>query len=211
MAQSQDDTGAAAQHEAKHFHSLRVINLGKRAGKGGAVRAGMLMAKGKYRLFMDADLATPLKHLDDVQAAISRQEKVIIAVRDLVKIHKDIKRKFMSKFGNLVAQAVLVPGIKDTQCGFKAFAADAAEEVFSRQTMPGWSFDLEILKIARLRGYKISTFDANDWEDPKQESAGLVGDSPLRAAIDTFLDIFRIRLNVWLGKYRHKTYVPPQA
>lgn len=205
MTQTEDDTGAAAQHEAKHFHEVRIISLGKRAGKGGAVRAGMLEAKGRYRLFMDADLATPLVHLDDVYAGMQRGDKVIIAVRDLLKIHSDLKRAFMSKFGNLVAQAVLLPGIKDTQCGFKAFEAHAAEEIFSRQTMTSWSFDMEVLKIARLRKYKIATFDASDWKDPKTDAAGLVGDSPLKAAIQTFVDIFRIRLNVWTGKYRHVT------
>lgn len=208
MMQSDDGSGdkEVAAEDAALFDHLRIVNLGQRAGKGAAVRAGIFEASGRYRLFMDADLATPLEHLDDVYRLMGQNAKVIIAVRDLVRIHKGFMRKFMSKFGNLVAQVVLLPGIKDTQCGFKAFEAAAAEDIFSRQTMPGWSFDMEVLKIARLQGYKIEWFLANDWKDPKADTQGLVGDSPLKAAVQTFADIFKIRLNIWAGKYRKKSF-----
>ncbi|WP_346924909.1 glycosyltransferase [uncultured Arthrobacter sp.] len=199
-------SGELAQSKAKQFENLRAIFPGQRMGKGGAVQQAMFEAKGRYRLFMDADLATPLHHLDTAYAALRSGNEVVIAVRDLLIIHKGLKRKFMSKFGNIVAQIVLLPGIKDTQCGFKGFEATAAEDIFSRQTMKSWSFDMEILKIARLRGYKIYQIPALDWKDPKAEGMGLVGDNPLKAAIQTFIDIFVIRLNVWLGKYRRQNY-----
>ena len=211
LSDGDTSSGKLAESKAKLFDSLTAIYPQGRMGKGGAVRLGMLTATGRYRLFMDADLATPLTHLDDVQRLMQQGVPVIIAVRDLVRIHKQLMRKFMSKFGNLVAQIILLPGIKDTQCGFKAFEAAAAAEIFSRQTMTSWSFDLEVLKIARLQHYQIATIEAPDWHDPKPEGQGLVGDSALKAAINTFVDIFRIRLNVWMGKYRHKTYVPPPA
>ncbi|HSX47986.1 MAG TPA: glycosyltransferase [Candidatus Nanoarchaeia archaeon] len=208
MMQSDDGSGdrEIAAEDAALFDNLKIVNLGQRAGKGAAVRAGIFEASGRYRLFMDADLATPLEHLDDVYRLMQKDAKVIIAVRDLVRIHKGLMRKFMSKFGNLVAQVVLLPGIKDTQCGFKAFEAEAAREIFSRQTMPGWSFDMEVLKIARLQGYKIEQVLANDWHDPKADTQGLVGDSPIKAAVQTFADIFKIRLNVWAGKYKRKSF-----
>lgn len=204
LSDGDQSSGQMAESKAGLFNHLRAIYPGTRMGKGGAVRLGMFEATGKYRLFMDADLATPLRHLDDVQALIKQDAKVIIAVRDLLKIHKGLLRKFMSKFGNLVAQVLLTPGIQDTQCGFKAFEAEAAEAIFGRQTMTGWSFDVEVLKIARLLGYKISCIEAPDWHDPKV--TGLVGDSPLKAAIDTFVDMFIILFNSLKGQYRHTTF-----
>lgn len=212
LSDGDESSGHMAESKANLFNSLRAIYPGKRMGKGGAVRMGMFEARGRYRMFMDADLATPLVHLDDVQAAIRNDAEVIIAVRDLVRIHKGFMRKFMSKFGNVVAQIVLLPGIKDTQCGFKAFEASVAQQVFARQTMTGWSFDMEILKISRLLHFKITQIQAPDWKDPKKEGMGLVGDSPLKAAIQTFVDIFLIRLNVWGGKYKQSNFqYEPQA
>lgn len=204
MAQSEDDTGAAAATDAKLFKHFRVINLGKRSGKGGAVRAGMFEAQGRYRLFMDADLATPLLHLDDVKAVMDRSGKVAIAVRDLPRIHKGLLRKLITKTGNILAQIILLPGISDTQCGFKVFEAEAAGAIFSRQTILGWGFDLEILAIARHLKYKVETFEANDWHDPK--AVGLVGDSAAGAALDTFRDLLKIRWNLMRGLYQEPSF-----
>jgi dolichyl-phosphate beta-glucosyltransferase len=207
VPESPDGTAKIAESKAKLFEQFRVVHAGPRVGKGRDVRVGIFEARGKYRVFMDADLATPLEHLDDVQTAIKNGAQVVIAVRNLWSIHKDLLRKIMSKGGNVFIQTIILPGIKDTQCGFKAFEAEAAEDIFSRQTMLGWSFDAEILKIARLRRYKIMSFEAPDWHDPKKANMGLVGDSPAKAAIQTLLDTVKIRLNVWAGIYRKPTYV----
>jgi hypothetical protein len=125
----------------------------------------------------------------------------MIAVRNLWTIHHGKRRKVMSKFGNILAQIILLPGIKDTQCGFKAFRADVATAVFERQTMLGWSFDAELLAIARRLGYHITTFEAPDWHDPKEAEHGLVGDSPLGSALKTLADLFVIRFGIWTGRY----------
>ncbi|HEY2003493.1 MAG TPA: glycosyltransferase [Candidatus Saccharimonadia bacterium] len=204
---SPDGTAKIADSRAKLFKRFRIVHAGPRVGKGRDVRLGIYEARGRYRLFMDADLATPLKHLDQVHAGIERGDQVMIAVRSLWSIHKGLLRKAMSKFGNLFIQVLILPGIKDTQCGFKAFEASVAEDIFSRQTMLGWSFDAEILKVARLCHYKIALIDAPDWKDPKAASMGLVGDSALHAAIQTLLDTVTIRMNVWAGKYKKPTYV----
>jgi dolichyl-phosphate beta-glucosyltransferase len=206
VADSPDGTAKIAESKAGRFKHLRVVHAGPRAGKGRDVRLGIYEAKGRYKIFMDADMATPLIHLDEVHASIQRGDKVIIAVRNLWSIHKGILRKIMSKFGNIFIQVLILPGIKDTQCGFKAFEAEAAETIFSRQTMLGWSFDAEVLKIARLQHYRIATIEAPDWKDPKTAGMGLVGDSPLNAALSTLLDTVKIRLNVWAGKYRQPNY-----
>lgn len=209
MAQSGDDSGAAAKHDAKFFHDFRVINLGQRAGKGAAVRAGMFEARGRYKMFMDADMATPLHHLDDVAAFMERGGQVGIAVRSINVTHTGL-RKLISEFGNLLTQVLIVRGVKDTQCGFKVFEANVAQELFSRQTIAGWAFDMELLFVAKKLGYRIETFDANDWHDPK--AGGLVGDSALKAAIDSFKDLLLIRIKSLRGIYRKPTftYTPSQ-
>lgn len=206
MMQTDDTSGdVAIEHNFERHHpAFRTVNLGKRAGKGGAVRAGMFEAKGSYRMFMDADLATPLHHLEDVRGIIHRRAKVGIGIRDLVSSHKDVLRKFITQFGNILAQVILLPGIKDTQCGFKVFEARAAEEIFSRQTITGWGFDLEILAIARHFKYTVETFRIDDWADPKLE--GLVGDSAAKAAVQVFRDLVNIRWGLIIGRYKNRSF-----
>lgn len=208
MMQSDDTSGGReiAQLDTKLFDNCRVINLGKRAGKGGAVRAGMFEAKGRYRLFMDADLATPLHHLDDVKRLMDSGAKVGIAVRNLWHIHKNFQRRMISTISNLAVQILLLPGIRDTQCGFKVFEAEAAEAIFARQTILTWSFDVEILSIARKLKYPISTFDASDWHDPKGDGAGLAGDSPIKVALTEAMDPLKVRLNLWRGRYKRASF-----
>jgi dolichyl-phosphate beta-glucosyltransferase len=201
-----EGTAAAAQTKASRFKHFRLIDEQTRMGKGGAVRMGMFEAKGRYRLFIDADMATPIKHLDDVHAFMQRGGQVGIAVRDLWRIHKGLLRKLITKTANIVVQVLLLPGIKDSQCGFKVFEAEAAKAIFSRQTLLSWSFDVEVLSIARHLGYRIETFDANDWKDPKSEEGGLTGDSPLKVAIQEAKDPVIVRLNLWTGKYNQPTF-----
>jgi dolichyl-phosphate beta-glucosyltransferase len=205
-ANSPDGTAAIARSKAHLFNHFHLVEPGPRVGKGRDVRLGIFESSGRYKVFMDADLATPLVHIDSAYQALQGGVPVVIAVRDLWSIHKGLLRKLMSKGGNLFIQLLILPGIKDTQCGFKAFRSDVAEEIFSRQTMLGWSFDAEILKIARLRHYKIAQIDAPDWRDPKQDGHGLVGDSAFSAAVKTLLDTVTIRLNAWSGKYNHVSY-----
>ena len=166
VADSPDGTADLARAKADLFTSLRVVGPGSRVGKGRDVRYGMFEATGRYRLFMDADLATPIHHLSDAKKVMDAGQPIGIAVRDLLVIHDKFSRKIMSKCANLAAQILAVPGIKDTQCGFKIFEAEAAIAIFSRQTMLKWSFDMEILAIAKQLHYPIATFDAPDWHDP---------------------------------------------
>lgn len=206
VADSPDGTADLAASCAKLFQNLQVIKAGPRVGKGRDVRLGMLAATGRYRLFMDADLATPLSHLEDVKLLMARDVPVLIAVRNLWSIHKGLRRKLITKGGNWLAQIVLLPGIKDTQCGFKLFREDACEAVFRRMTILGWGFDLELLAIAQQLGYRVSTIAAPDWRDPKAVSGGLVGDAPTSAALQVLQDLFTIRLNLWRGVYRKVSY-----
>ena len=207
VADSPDGTIKVAESQAKLFKHFRVIHAGPRVGKGRDVRLGIYESKGRYKMFMDADLATPLHHLEDVKALMDRGAKIGIAVRDLLVIHKGIARKIMSETANIAAQILVVPGIKDTQCGFKVFEAEAAKQIFSRMTMLQWSFDMEILAIARQLHYHIDFIETPDWKDPKAAGAGLVGDSQINVVLNGFLDPFKMRLGIWTGRYKQPHYV----
>ncbi|MEX0932042.1 MAG: glycosyltransferase [Candidatus Saccharimonadales bacterium] len=197
-------TAQEAVKKAAEFKNFMVIDEKDRMGKGGAVRLGMFEASGRYRMFMDTDLSTPLHHLETVFKKIEDGSDVVIGVRDLVKIHKGFLRKYITKLANIGAQVLVVPGIKDTQCGFKLFSEKAAKDIFSRQTITGWSFDVELLAIARKLGYKIETIDIDDWKDPKE--VGLVGDNPVKIVFNEAKELFKIRLNLWVGKYKKPNY-----
>jgi dolichyl-phosphate beta-glucosyltransferase len=206
VADSSDGTARIAESKSGLFQNFRVVHAGPRGGKGRDVRLGMFEAKGRYRLFMDADLATPLEHLEEVKQLIDGGAEVGIAVRNLIKIHSGLMRKCITKIGNILAQVILLPGFKDTQCGFKFFEAKAVEEIFGRMTILGWGFDLEILAVARKLGYKVDVIETPDWTDPKVASVGLVGDSAARAALQVFKDLIRIRWNLMRGLYRNRIY-----
>jgi dolichyl-phosphate beta-glucosyltransferase len=205
---SSDGTGELAASQAHLFKNFRIVKPGPRVGKGRDVRAGIFEARGKYKLFMDADLATPLHHIDEVKTRImDTHAPVGIATRDLVSTHKTFVRKIMTRGGNLLIQLLLLPGLKDTQCGFKVFEATAAEEIFSRMTILGWGFDMEILAIARKLGYHITTFETPDWRDPKADGDGLTGDSASKTAVSTLEDLAIVRLRMWAGRYKKPSYV----
>jgi len=204
---SPDGTAKLAHEKSGRFTHFRVVDAGPRVGKGRDVRLGMFEAAGRYKLFMDADLATPLAHLEDVKRLVMDPGADLgISIRNLWQIHKSPFRKLVSGMNTIIAPVMVAPGITDTQCGFKVFRADVAEAVFGRMTMLSWSFDAEILHIAHLLGYKIVKIPTPDWKDPKTPGAGLVGDSALRAAVNGLFDLFVIRWNALSGLYKTPNY-----
>jgi len=182
---------------------VQLIDAGPRpAGqftKGRQVALGMLGARGQYRLFMDADLATPLHHLQQVFALMARNEPLGIGVRPLGVTHRGV-RQHISRSGNYLAQWLLVPGIEDTQCGFKVFRADVAQALFSRQRIGGFGFDLEVLALARQLGYPCTVLPIDDWRDVKQGSK-LGGVAIAKVAVGVLADIARIRWALHSGLY----------
>ena len=206
-AQSPDGTANIVKKYERKFDSLKILDAGpKPAGKfikGLQVKEAMLVAKGKYVLFMDADLATPLNYIKDVVEQLDGGKEVSICVRDLNSSHKGI-RKMVSSVGNGLVQMLLLPGIKDTQCGFKAFTNKSSKEIFALQTIKSWGFDMEILAIARKRGYSIGLIDVPDWKDV-EEGSKISGSSPIKASLQTLADLFRIRWRLLRGYYNTKT------
>ena len=150
---SGDQTREIAVTKSELFANIRVDNL-REKGKGRQIKHAMTTYNGDHLLFMDADMATPLPHLLEMAERAQAGEKVVIGVRNLEKSHKGMLRKLISWGGNFLVQVLILPGVSDTQCGFKMFEREAARDVFSRTRMLGWSFDMEALAIARSRGYR---------------------------------------------------------
>jgi dolichyl-phosphate beta-glucosyltransferase len=161
-----DKTIDIVESKSKYFSNLRVIKPGKPVGKGRDIKLGMQSAKGELRLFMDADLATPLKYIKlFVQEWQANEPDVIIGVRELSIIHHSWFRHFVSWLGNLGFFVASGTYISDTQCGFKAFTKKAVDICFSRMTRMHWSFDMELLSIAHQNKLKIEKIKVEGWKD----------------------------------------------
>lgn len=157
---SGDRTLEVAREAAARAHEFRGLRNERNLGKGGAVRRGMLEARGDHILFCDADESTPMETLELFLPALARREAVVIGTRKnreaVIARHQPWLRETMGKGFTLLAQGLAGVRVTDFTCGFKIFRQDAAREVFARQTLSNWSFDAEILFLARHLGYSIT-------------------------------------------------------
>lgn len=200
---SQDRTEEIVLKLKTQIANLRLINL-PRTGKGAAVRKGILDAVGEYRIFSDADNSTAPHYFDVMEPLLREGYDVVISSRnskDVSGAKRDVKepwyREILGNLGNLVIQIFGVWGIWDTQNGFKACTKKAAEDIFSRAKMVGFSFDIEMLALARKLGYKIGIIPIHWKFDPDSKVT-------LSAYIKVFVDVFKIRWNLMTGKYNAK-------
>jgi dolichyl-phosphate beta-glucosyltransferase len=170
-------------------------------GKGYSVRRGMLAARGARRLMTDADLSTPIEDLGRLMAALDGGVDVAIGSRALpdsnVEVHQPWYRENMGRVFNGLVRVLAVPGLKDTQCGFKLFTAEAAQAAFSRALLDGFSFDVEALYLARRHGFRIAEVPVT-W---RNDAASRVG---LWSGFRAFPDLLRIRWNAWTGHYANR-------
>ncbi len=191
---SDDDTAERAQHALRGVENARVIRNAHNHGKGWAVKEGMLSAKGKYRLFMDADNSTPIEHWEKAWPLFEMGADVVIgsrAIKGAVLVESQPwYRRTLGVLGNAYAQLVLLNGITDSQCGFKCFSAQAAESIFTRVTTRRWAFDIEVLALARAMKYEIDEFPVR-WTRGKRSSVKF-GDY-LGAFFDTLRIVSHIR------------------
>lgn len=156
--QSSDGTSEIVQGVSAKDKRIKLV-CAAIYGKGGAVRTGVMHSKGDIVLFTDADLSTPIQEFDKLSIALAQGYDIAIASRRIAgaKIIKPqpISRVFFGKAINLIIRALYLPGIYDTQCGFKAFKGAVARELFARQKIDGFLFDVEILYRAKKTGYRI--------------------------------------------------------
>lgn len=155
--------------------NLNLVRLGADEGKGGAVKKGMLGANGRYRLFTDADNSTSIDHFDKMLPYFKEGYDVVICSRAIkgakLEPPQPFIRRLLGRAGNFFIQAVALPGIWDTQCGFKGFTEKAAMKIFPLQKIVGapprgWGFDVEILALAKRLQFKIKEIPATWVNDP---------------------------------------------
>ena len=197
---STDRTVEVVRGFAASDPQLRVEPQPQNRGKGEAIRKGMLLAGGKYLFFSDADLSVPIEAVPDFLSRLEAGDDVAVGSRRIagavIEVHQPIHRELMGKVFTGLSNLILGLKLKDFTCGFKAFRRDAARELFSRQRLGGWSFDSEILYLAKSKGYRIAEVPVV-WRNDEATKVRLGRD-----VVRSFVDLWNIRINHTLGKYR---------
>lgn len=202
---SHDRTLQVAEEYRQRIPYLRVFQEEAR-GKGLAVKRGMLEANGEYRFICDADLSMPIAEVNNFLPPVLDPVDVAIGSREApgaVRYDEPAYRHLVGRIFNAMVRWWALPHLQDTQCGFKAFRGQVAEEVFRLQTIGGMSFDVEVLFIARRRGYKIVEVPIHWYFNP---------DSRVRLFQDSFqmaADLLAIRRNALRGIYNDPMPVKP--
>lgn len=199
---STDDTVSIVQEKYQKLKArtlIRICENGENVGKGYSVKKGMLRAHGEIRLFMDADMPFELDVLPQIIQSINQGIPIVVGARDLpgsTLVNVPFLRFIAGQVFSLLVQLFAFKGISDTQCGLKAFRAEAAQKIFSLITLNDFAFDVEALFIARKLGYEIKRVPVR--------MTGFRGDSRVHIIKDSlmmFVDLLRIRLNNLKGLY----------
>lgn len=197
-----DQTAAIVNNFQNLVRKLKFFANSENHGKGYVVRQGMLAAKGELRLFMDADGSTSIDHVEKMLPFLTaKRADVVITSRDSkdargakTAVKQSFLKRLVGNMGNLLIQLLAVPGIWDTQNGFKVFTARAAEDIFSRTRINRWGFDIEVLALASRLGYKIAVVPAFWKNDPRSHVT-------FKGYLNTFRELFIIRINLWRNIY----------
>jgi dolichyl-phosphate beta-glucosyltransferase len=188
---STDGTRMVMDAAAQRNGFVRLKALPRNRGKGRALAEGVAASKGAEILITDADLSTPIEEVEKLQAELDDGAGVAIASRALrasrVEVSQPIYRVLMGKAFNLLVQAVLLPGIWDTQCGFKLFQAEVAHDAFAALTTDGFGYDPEVLYRAKKRGVRIAEVPVV-WRNSAPTKV-----SPIKSSLDMFRHVVRIR------------------
>jgi dolichyl-phosphate beta-glucosyltransferase len=195
---SKDKTADIVREVSVHESRVRLLQYGGNKGKGYAVKYGMTHVSGEYRLFMDADNATTIDHFEQFQTYFKMGFDVVIGSRDVagadIAVHQPWWKEKLGDLGNLWIQFWAVPGISDTQAGFKVFSGIAAEKVFPVLTIDRWGFDVEALAVARRMGFKIS-----------ERPIRWVNDADSKVSVSAYIEVLKevvqVRMNMWKGVY----------
>jgi len=196
---STDATADVVKRFSHLIKNLRLIENKENYGKGFVVRQGMLQAKGNWRLFTDADNSTSIDQFEKMLPFFKEGYEVVIGSRAVKGAILDPPqpwyKRILGRFSNWLIQILLLPGIKDSQCGFKCFSEEAAEKIFSLAKIDRWGFDMEILALAKKLGYKIKEIPVI-WKNDLR-SAVKFGDY-----FSTFKDLLKI--TCWLKRNKYQ-------
>ena len=197
---SSDGTADLVRARAGGRMNLQLGQNPGNMGKGVAVRRGMTMARGQYRLFFDADGSTPIEEVEKFYPAFAAGADVCIGSRALPEsqlvVPQPWHRVLMGRVFNGMVSTLVVGGFRDTQCGFKGFSARAAELIFPRQQLHGFGFDVELLYIAKTQRLTVKEIPVVWIASPASRVRAF------RDARRMFVDLLRIRRHAWRGRYR---------
>lgn len=194
---SRDRTAEMGREFAKTHPYVHVMQVDTR-GKGLAVKAGMLAAKGQWRFICDADLSMPIEELVNFLPPHTNGYDILIATREgkgARRVDEPEYRHLMGRINNFIIKVAALPDFEDTQCGFKIFSREVAEDLFSVQQTSGIGFDVELLFIAKKRGYRVREVPIT-WYFNSDSKMRLVDDS-----LKMLLEILQVRRNWWKGVY----------
>jgi dolichyl-phosphate beta-glucosyltransferase len=190
---SADDTAAVVERFHERENRVRLLRV-PHGGKGAAVRAGMLHATGRWRLFADADLSMDLSELPGF---FEQPADVAIASREAPgaeRIGEPLARHLIGRIFNLCVRVIVVPGVQDTQCGYKLFTGDAAQTLFAASRVDGFAFDVELIFLARRAGLQVREVPIV-WRHKPGSRVGM------QTGLAAFRQLLEIRRNAWLGRY----------
>ena len=197
---SSDDTVPFIRKTFGNRAELKIIQQPQQRGKGAAVRKGILQARGDYVFFSDADLSVPIETLSVFLIELQNLCDVAIGSRRApgakIEVHQPFMRETMGRIFTSLSNFVLGTRYFDVTCGFKGFKREVARDLFSRQRLRNWSFDSEILLIARLKQYRVAEIPVH-WRNEQGTKVRVWKDAAV-----SFLGLLQIRLNQILGKYR---------
>ncbi len=198
---SVDNTVALVKSAIKEIdENIDLIMNSRNRGKGFSVKKGFMHGRGRYLLFTDADLSTPINQIEKLLIPLKAGYDIAIGSRALkksdIQIHQPRHRQLLGRLFNLSVRVSILPDFRDTQCGFKLFTREAALDIMKRQKIERFAFDVEMLYIASKHGYRIKEIPVQ-WRDDPIRNIRLMRDGPRM-----ILDLTRIRLLALLGAYK---------
>lgn len=195
---SSDQTADLVRQLSRELPALRLLDNLENFGKGKVVKQGMLAAQGLFSLFTDADNSTRIEQFEKLLPYLENDCDVVIGSRAqkeaFIKVKQPWYRVLFGKLGNKMIRILAAPGIKDTQCGFKAFSQPAREKIFPRIKINGWGVDIEILALARHFDFKVKEVGIEWVNDPRSHFKG-------RDYLHVFREILTIRWNLFFRRY----------
>lgn len=196
---SPDKTAEVVKSYQEKVKNLKLLDNKKNHGKGFVTRQGMLEAKGEYRIYIDADNAISMKQIENFWPWLKKGYDIIIGSIEVegakIEEHAAWYRRALGRWAKYLIRALTIWEIHDTQRAFKLFPAEAAREIFSRQTIERWGFDIEILVLAKKLGYKIKELPVT-WINPGESKVSL------GSYFNTLHELFKIKWNLIIGKYK---------
>ena len=196
---SADATGEIVTGLQRETLPIKLVRSDRNRGKGSAVRLGVAASTGFLVLVTDADLATPIEEVERLLAQIHAGADIAIGSRGMresqLVVRQPAHRELMGRFFNLFVQVLLLPGIHDTQCGFKLFRGEVARRLFAQSAIDGFSFDVEVLGLSARAGHRIAEVPVRWFHmDHSKVSLG-------RDGLRMFQDLLRVTFRLRTGRY----------